>query len=85
MGRKLDGRVGLITGAGFDVGCEMAKVFAREGSSLVLADRDVKTAGSVAAKVEAAEGPARASRLASGRMSCFTSAAFAADSGNTAG
>ena len=60
----------LITKAGFGVGRDVAKVFAREGSSLVLADRNVKTARSLA--VEAAEGPARACQLVSDPACCLS-------------
>ena len=35
---KLDGKVALITGAGGGIGSAMARLFAREGAEVVLAD-----------------------------------------------
>ena len=39
MGKKLEGRVALITGAGGGIGRGIAMLFAREGSLVVVADR----------------------------------------------
>lgn len=51
MGRELEGKVSLITGAGCGIGREMAKLLARKGLSLVLVNHFVKPTESVAAEV----------------------------------
>lgn len=38
----LEGRVGIVTGAGSGIGRETARVFAREGARVTVADRDVE-------------------------------------------
>ena len=45
---KLDGKVALITGAGGGIGSAMARLFAREGAEVVLADVAVDAAEAVA-------------------------------------
>src|ERR1700758_1798967 len=46
---QLDGKVGLITGAGSGIGAATARVLAREGAKLVLTDLD-DTGGSALAE-----------------------------------
>jgi len=45
---KLDGKVALITGAGGGIGSATARLFAREGAEVVLADVAVDAAEAVA-------------------------------------
>ena len=45
---KLDGKVALITGAGGGIGSAMARLFAREGAEVVLADVAADAAEAVA-------------------------------------
>jgi NAD(P)-dependent dehydrogenase (short-subunit alcohol dehydrogenase family) len=51
MGR-LEGRVALITGAGQGIGRGIARRFAREGASVVVAERDETTGRRTAAEIE---------------------------------
>ena len=53
MGR-LDGRVALITGGAGAIGAAAARRLARDGASVVIADRDADRAGAVAAELGAA-------------------------------
>jgi NAD(P)-dependent dehydrogenase (short-subunit alcohol dehydrogenase family) len=56
---RLAGRTALITGAGSGIGRESALLFAAEGASLLLADRDAAAGEKVAREVTAAGGRAR--------------------------
>jgi NAD(P)-dependent dehydrogenase (short-subunit alcohol dehydrogenase family) len=47
----LDGRVGLITGGGSGIGCEIARRLAREGMAVAVLDRDGAAAEAVAAEI----------------------------------
>jgi NAD(P)-dependent dehydrogenase (short-subunit alcohol dehydrogenase family) len=47
---QLDGKISIITGAGTGIGKGIARAFAREGSSLVLASRNQKTLDETAAE-----------------------------------
>jgi len=51
MGR-LDGRVAIITGAGFGIGRGIARRFAREGASVTVAELDVRAGERTAAEVD---------------------------------
>jgi NAD(P)-dependent dehydrogenase (short-subunit alcohol dehydrogenase family) len=55
---RLSGRTALITGAGSGIGRESALLFAAEGASLLLADRDAAAGRAVAEEVAAAGGRA---------------------------
>jgi NAD(P)-dependent dehydrogenase (short-subunit alcohol dehydrogenase family) len=59
MAGLLEGTVGVITGAGGGIGREAALVFAREGATVVLADRDRAAGAESARLVTEAGGSAR--------------------------
>jgi NAD(P)-dependent dehydrogenase (short-subunit alcohol dehydrogenase family) len=40
----LDGKVSIVTGAGSGMGRAIAKIYAREGSFVIIADMNLKTA-----------------------------------------
>jgi NAD(P)-dependent dehydrogenase (short-subunit alcohol dehydrogenase family) len=56
---QLPDRVALITGAASGIGRATARLFAREGARVVLADLDVKNGEAAAAEITAAGGQAR--------------------------
>jgi NAD(P)-dependent dehydrogenase (short-subunit alcohol dehydrogenase family) len=55
---RLEGRTALITGAGSGIGRESALLFAGEGASVLVADRDPKAGGATADAIAAAGGRA---------------------------
>jgi NAD(P)-dependent dehydrogenase (short-subunit alcohol dehydrogenase family) len=55
---RLEGRTALITGAGSGIGREAARLFAREGARVVVADRDARGGRETADAVSAAGGEA---------------------------
>jgi NAD(P)-dependent dehydrogenase (short-subunit alcohol dehydrogenase family) len=55
---KLDGRIAIITGAGSGIGHEAAKLFAAEGATVVVADRNGEAAARVAAEITVGGGRA---------------------------
>jgi NAD(P)-dependent dehydrogenase (short-subunit alcohol dehydrogenase family) len=46
MGSKLEGRTAIVTGAGRGIGASVARLFAREGADVVVADLGVSVDGS---------------------------------------
>lgn len=54
----LEGKVGLVTGAGSGIGRATARLFAREGAAVTVADRDVPAGEETAARIEAEGGRA---------------------------
>src|SRR6476661_3577650 len=60
---KLDGKVALITGGGGAMGGAQARLFAREGAAVCVADLFPEKAETVAAEIEAAGGRAIGVRL----------------------
>jgi NAD(P)-dependent dehydrogenase (short-subunit alcohol dehydrogenase family) len=58
--RRLEDKVALITGGGAGIGRAMAETFAREGASVVIADRDEAAAQEVADSIVKSNGTARA-------------------------
>ncbi|MBI2910648.1 MAG: SDR family NAD(P)-dependent oxidoreductase, partial [Chloroflexi bacterium] len=57
---KLEGKVAIITGAGRNIGEEIARVFAREGAAVVVNDVDLVGAERVAGEIRADGGRALA-------------------------
>ena len=62
MGR-LDGKVCLITGAGSGIGQASARLFAREGAHVVVADVDDRAAKATVAEIRKAGGQALAEHV----------------------
>ena len=56
---RLEDKVALITGAASGMGASMARIFAREGAKVVLADQLDDEGGRIAAEITAANGAAR--------------------------
>ena len=57
---KLAGKIAIITGAGSGIGHEAAKLFAQEGATVIVADRNIEAAERVAAEIVRANGKASA-------------------------
>ena len=58
MSGLLEGKVGLVTGAGAGIGRATAELFAREGARVTVADRDESAGRETARRIEAAGGEA---------------------------
>ena len=58
MELNLDGKVAIITGGGRGIGRSISLAFAREGSIVVVADRDAETAAAVASEIAGLGGKA---------------------------
>ena len=58
--RRLEDKIALITGGGAGIGRAMAETFAREGASVVIADRDEAAAQEVADAIVKSNGAAQA-------------------------
>ncbi len=60
---RLEGKVAIITGAGSGIGREAARIFAREGASVVVADLNERAGVAAVSDIEAAGGQARYVRV----------------------
>ncbi|WP_329083315.1 MULTISPECIES: SDR family NAD(P)-dependent oxidoreductase [unclassified Streptosporangium] len=56
MGRRLDGKTALVTGATSNIGRAVATAFAAEGAHVVVTGRDAERGGEVVARIRAAGG-----------------------------
>jgi NAD(P)-dependent dehydrogenase (short-subunit alcohol dehydrogenase family) len=61
MGARLAGKVAVVTGAGRGIGAEIARLFASEAASVVVADIDGEAARAVTGEIRAVGGSALAS------------------------
>ena len=64
---KLEGRSALVTGAGSGIGRAIARLFAAEGASVLVAELNEETGAAAAREIEDAGGRARFLRADSGR------------------
>ena len=55
---RLDDKVALVTGAASGIGREIARIFAREGAHVAIADLNTEAANATAAEIRAAGGQA---------------------------
>jgi 2-keto-3-deoxy-L-fuconate dehydrogenase len=60
---RLDQKIAFVTGAGSGIGEQIARLFARQGARVVLADVRLDTAGRVAGEIREAGGSARVQQL----------------------
>ena len=58
MSNRLDGKMAVVTGAASGIGAETARVFAREGATVVIADVNAEGAEAVAKEIRATGGSA---------------------------
>ena len=61
MGRPMEGKVALVTGAGtkppgIGIGCAISQVLARQGASVVIVDRDADNAKVTLEMIESDQG-----------------------------
>ncbi len=56
MGRRLEGKVAIITGAGSGIGYAMATLFAKEGAKIAVGEWNEKTLAQIIAEVQKAGG-----------------------------
>lgn len=64
---KLAGKIAIVTGGGSGIGHETCKLFAREGATVIVADRNAEAAAHVAGEIEAAGGKAESVAVDVGR------------------
>lgn len=60
---RLKDKTAIVTGAGSGIGCATAKIFSREGASVVVADLDFAAAARVAGEIDSAGGDALAVKV----------------------
>ena len=52
--KRLDGKVAIVTGGGGGIGAATARLMAREGAAVVVADLNLTEAGRVAGEIDTA-------------------------------
>lgn len=58
LGRRLEGRTAIVTGAGSGIGRGIALLYAREGANVVVADLSIRACGETVAAIQAEGGRA---------------------------